>query len=262
MRANIKSINATNKIANNRPSFGGFFASAIKRAYGIKDFDSLFPGHGGFMDRFDCQFIMHFAVYVLYVSFIAPPDPVERLISSASQLDPDLQLQLHRQLSRLLAVRGMTLFPGVVLPIAVGRERSVRAIQAAARGGHPFGVLLQKNADIEAPSSAELYEVGTVASIVRYLKAPDGSHHVIAQGEERFRVIEFLQEDPMLIARVERVEDPPEELLERPDIQARALALKRQAQVALELLPEKPEELERDLNSCRVNDFGLGSVRG
>ena len=50
----------------------------------------------------------------------------------------------------LLAVRGMTLFPGVVLPIAVGRERSVRAIQAAARGGHPFGVLLQKNADIEA----------------------------------------------------------------------------------------------------------------
>ena len=144
----------------------------------------------------------------------------------------------------LLAVRGMTLFPGVVLPIAVGRERSVRAIQAAARDGKPFGVLLQKNADVEAPSADELYQVGTVASIVRYLKAPDGSHHVIAQGEERFRVIEFLSEDPMLIARVERVDDPTEEELERPDIQARALALKRQAQHALELLPEKPEELD------------------
>ena len=100
----------------------------------------------------------------------------------------------------LLAARGMLLFPRVVLPIVVGRDRSVRAVQAAVQAERPIGILLQKNEDEQTPGPDDLYTVGTVAAIVRYITAPDGSHHVIAQGETRFRVLEYMQVEPYLMA--------------------------------------------------------------
>ncbi len=147
----------------------------------------------------------------------------------------------------LLAARGMLLFPRVVLPIVVGRDRSVRAVQAAVQAERPIGILLQKNEEEQTPGPDDLYSVGTIANIVRYITAPDNSHHVIAQGEARFRIKEYVQVEPYLVARVERIEE-----LEQPDpeVEARFLNLKAQAHEALALLPQKPEDLDQAIENA------------
>jgi ATP-dependent Lon protease len=152
----------------------------------------------------------------------------------------------------ILAARGMILFPGVVLPVLVGRERSVRAVQAAIRMGRPIGVVLQHDPTAEAPAPGELHAVGTTAQIVRYLTAPDGSHHVIAQGEARFRPVEFVQTEPFLAARVEIVPEvePDVDGALPKDVEARFVALKTQAHEVLELLPQKPEDLDTAIENA------------
>ena len=150
----------------------------------------------------------------------------------------------------LIAARGMLLFPHVVLPIIVGRQRSVRAVQAAVQSDRPIGVLLQRDGGEEDPSPEGLFEVGTVAGIVRYITAPDGSHHVIAQGEERFRIKEYIHTDPYLLARVERIEEPEYDETDK-EISARMLNLKSLAHQALELLPQKPEDLDQAIEGAQ-----------
>ncbi len=149
----------------------------------------------------------------------------------------------------ILAARQMVLFPRVVLPVVVGRDRSVRAVQAAIQSSRPLGILLQRDEKQEAPAPSDLHGVGTVAQVIRYITAPDGSHHVIAQGESRFRVLEFLETDPYFVARIERLpeadpEPPP------PEIAARFLNLKSQAHQALSYLPQKPEDLDQAIENA------------
>ena len=149
----------------------------------------------------------------------------------------------------LLAARGMLLFPRVVLPIVVGRERSIKAIQAAVQKEQPIGVLLQKDEDQMEPDEDDLYRVGTVAAVVRYIAAPDGSHHVIAQGEARFRIREYVQTEPYLVAKVDLIDEPEVEE-DNTEIQARQLHLKNQAHKALSLLPQKPEDLDQAIENA------------
>src|SRR3990172_11657715 len=88
----------------------------------------------------------------------------------------------------ILPVRNLVLFPGTILPITIGRRRSRAAAQEAARVQRPIGVLLQSKPDVDEPGPNDLHWVGTTANVLRYVTAPDGSHHVICQGEQRFRV--------------------------------------------------------------------------
>jgi|SRR5882724_8694837 len=92
----------------------------------------------------------------------------------------------------ILPVRNTVLFPSMVLPIGVGRERSVAAAQEAVRERRPLGLLLQRDPEMPEPGPADLYQIGTTARILRYLTTPDGNHNIIAQGEQRFRVVEFI----------------------------------------------------------------------
>ena len=148
----------------------------------------------------------------------------------------------------LQAARGKLLFPRGVLPIGGGGDRSVRAVQAAVQAERPIGILLQKNEEEQVPGPDDLYTLGTVANIVRYITAPDNSHHVIAQGETRFRVKEYLQVEPYLLARVERIEEVEAE--NDPEVEARFLNLKAQAHEALSLLPQKPEDLDQAIENA------------
>lgn len=152
----------------------------------------------------------------------------------------------------LLCVRGMALFPGVVLPIAIGRERSVLAVQAAVEQDLPLGVVLQRDAELQTPKPEDLFEMGTVAEIVRYITAPDGSHHIIAQGKQRFRIIEFLGSEPFLTARVEQILEPAQDKQLDMETQARFLNLKNQAREALQLLPQTPEDLDQAIQNSSV----------
>jgi ATP-dependent Lon protease len=140
----------------------------------------------------------------------------------------------------ILPVRSTVLFPGVVLPLSVGRKRSVAAAQEAARSERPIGVLQQRDPTVDLPGEDDLYRVGTAATILRYVTAPDGSHHLICQGQERFRILEFLPGYPFFAARVERI---PEREVVSAEIEARMHHLKREAAEALELLPQAPAEL-------------------
>jgi ATP-dependent Lon protease len=146
----------------------------------------------------------------------------------------------------IIPVRGAVLFPGSVMPITVGRQRSIAAAQTAVQRQLPVGLLLQRDPAIEDPAGADLYQLGTVAGVLRYLTAPDGSHHLVCQGQHRFRVLDFLPGFPFLVARVERI---GESEVRTAELEARILNLKRQAQEALELLPQAPPELAAAIQS-------------
>ncbi len=148
----------------------------------------------------------------------------------------------------ILPVRNMVLFPGIVLPFVIGRPRSVAAAQEAARSERPLGVLVQRDASVEDPTSADLHTIGTVAAVMRYITAPDGSHHVVCQGERRFRVIEFLDGYPFLVARVEQI---GESELRTAEVEARVHRLKERAVEAVQLLPQAPGELAGAIQSIQ-----------
>jgi ATP-dependent Lon protease len=140
----------------------------------------------------------------------------------------------------LIPTRNLVLFPGTVLPITLGRQRSTAAAQAAVRLSRPVGLILQRDPATDDPMPVDLHRVGTEANLLRYVTSPDGSHHVICQGEHRFRVIEFLDGFPFFVARVERLSEPEET---NKEIDARLLNLRNQALEVLQLLPQTPAEL-------------------
>jgi len=142
----------------------------------------------------------------------------------------------------IVPMRNVVLFPGAVLPITVGRPISIKASQQAVREQRQIGVLLQKDPMVIDPVASDLHRVGTIANVVRYITTPDGAHHVVCQGEQRFEVIEYLTGWPFLVAKVRAIAetepDPPS-----AEIEARFLFLKGQAVEALQLLPQAPPEL-------------------
>jgi ATP-dependent Lon protease len=140
----------------------------------------------------------------------------------------------------IIPVREMVLFPGAIAPIAIGRPKSVAAAQQALREQRPVGIVLQRSPEIEEPGPDDLYRVATIANIVRYITAPDGTHHIVCQGVQRARILDFLPGTPFPAARIQQI---PEPTTTSPEIEAGALNLQRQAVEAVELLPQAPPEL-------------------
>ena len=159
----------------------------------------------------------------------------------------------------IVPVRNVVLFPGMVYPLTIGRERSRAAAQEAVRLERPLGVLLQSKPETDEPGPNELHWVGTTASVLRYITAPDGTHHAICRGLQRFRVLQFLEGYPFTVARVELIAEP--EKLDA-DIEGRAHSLKQRAIEILELLPQVPQEMVAALQSvegpARLADFIAG----
>jgi ATP-dependent Lon protease len=139
----------------------------------------------------------------------------------------------------LLPVRNTVLFPSMIAPLSFGRRRSVAAVQAAVRGERPIGVIQQRDPAVEHPGGNDLHAVGTLATVLRYVTAPDGSHHVICQGVERFRVVELLDGYPFLAARVDRL---PDTETMTAALEGRLTHLRAQADELVELTPKLPQE--------------------
>ncbi|MET4606154.1 ATP-dependent Lon protease [Bradyrhizobium sp. JR4.1] len=140
----------------------------------------------------------------------------------------------------IIPVREMVLFPGAIAPIAIARPKSVAAAQQALREQRPVGIVLQRSPETEEPGPDDLYRVATIANIVRYITAPDGTHHIVCQGVQRARILDFLPGTPFPAARIQQI---PEPATSTPEIEARGLNLQRQAIEAIELLPQAPPEL-------------------
>ncbi len=141
----------------------------------------------------------------------------------------------------IVPVRNMVLFPGMIVPITIGRESSIAAAQYAVKAERPVGILMQRKAEVEAPGADDLSSVGSIASILRYVTTPDGTHHIICQGQQRFRVLGYLDGFAFPVARIERLVDA--DGLNDPEIEARYLRLKERAVEILQLLPQVPQEM-------------------
>src|SRR6202142_1402511 len=140
----------------------------------------------------------------------------------------------------VLPVRNAVLFPGVVLPIAITDKLAIAGAQEAVRTQRRVGLLLQSDLTAEEASPEGLHRVGTAASIVRFITAPDGTHHLICQGEQRFTVLDYVSQEPFYVARIEAYKEIT--VLDR-DAEARGLSLREKAMEALQLLPQAPAEL-------------------
>jgi ATP-dependent Lon protease len=152
--------------------------------------------------------------------------------SPASPLPPDGLI--------IIPVRNLVLFPGHVVPITIGRPGSVAAAQQALRDQRQVGIVMQRSPEVAEPAPADMHRLGTAANIVRYVTGPDGTNHLICQGEQRFQILEFYPGWPFLVARVLRIPEPD---ARSPEIEARFLHLKAQATEAMQLMPQAPEDL-------------------
>ena len=140
----------------------------------------------------------------------------------------------------LVPLRNAVLFPGVISPITVGRSSSVAAVQEATRNELKVGFLLQRDPASNAIGPQDVHRTGTAGQVVRYARGAEGSQHLMVQGERRFRVLEFLEGWPFLVASVVWI---PEATGTGSDIEARFLQLKEQSAEAIHLLPNAPDEL-------------------
>ncbi|MCP3445900.1 endopeptidase La [Bradyrhizobium sp. CCGUVB14] len=157
---------------------------------------------------------------------------------NTAQTNPDVKIPDDALI--IIPVREMVLFPGAIAPIAIARPKSVAAAQQALREQRPIGIVLQRSPETDEPGPDDLYKVATIANIVRYITAPDGTHHIVCQGVQRARILDFLPGTPFLAARFQQI---PEPTTSSAEIEARALNLQRQAIEAVELLPQAPPEL-------------------
>jgi ATP-dependent Lon protease len=146
----------------------------------------------------------------------------------------------------ILPVRDTVLFPGVVLPVTISGTASLAAAQEAVRTQRRVGLLLQTDPGVENAAPEVLHRVGTSASIVRFITAPDGSHHLICQGEERFTVLDYVSREPFLVARIDPHKEPT--TIDK-EIEARGVTLRDRAIEAVQLLPQAPGELTNAIRS-------------
>ena len=153
----------------------------------------------------------------------------------------------------IVPVRNMVLFPGMLVPITIGRESTIAAAQYAIKAGLPIGILMQRSAEVESPEPGDLFDIGTRASIIRYVTTQDGAHHLVCQGQERFRVLGFAEGYPFTVATIERLPEPPTQ--GDKEIEARFIRLKERALEVLQLLPQIPQEMVHALE--RVEAPGM-----
>ena len=157
----------------------------------------------------------------------------------------------------ILPLRQVVLFPGVVMPLQLNSPMAIAAAQTAAQTQQPFGAVLQLDPAIERPSPDQLHRIGAVAGVLRYVTVADGAHHVVCQGQERFRILEFLDGYPHLTARIERLQD---QAGDGPEAEARLHQLKERALEVLSFLPEAPPDLGKAIQGLTSPGQGADLV--
>lgn len=153
----------------------------------------------------------------------------------------------------ILPIKNTVLFPGVVIPITVGRQKSIKLVKRAYQGNRIIGVVAQKNPKAEEPTTDELFRTGTVARIIKMLVMPDGNTTIIIQGKNRFQITEFIKEDPFLVAKVSIYHDPAVEL--NKEVKALVQSLKEAAYKIIQLNPEIPQEARIALDNIQSVPF-------
>lgn len=153
----------------------------------------------------------------------------------------------------ILPLRNTVLFPGVVLPITVGRDKSINAVNDAYKGDKLIGVVAQKDSSVEDPTVKDLEHVGTVAKIVKQIKMPDGGTTIIIQGKSRFSIDSIVSETPYFRAKITRLDD--EEAPNDADFDAYVATIKDLATEIIQLSPNIPTEASIILRNIENPSF-------
>lgn len=158
----------------------------------------------------------------------------------------------------ILPLKNTVLFPGIVTPITIGRDKSIRAVQKAYEDNRFIGVLSQRDVKIESPSSRDLYSIGTIARVLKLLKMPDGSTTAILQGRKRFILEEMVSEDPYMVGRIATLEyTQPKHKLE---FRALISSIRDSAKQIIELSPQIPSEAVVMLKNITNDNFLLNFI--
>ena len=158
----------------------------------------------------------------------------------------------------LLPLRNTVLFPGVVLPITVGRDKSIKAVNEAYKGDKLIGVLSQKDANVEEPGPEDMCAVGTVAKIVKLIKMPDGGTTIIIQGKKRFRVGSIIQTEPYYLASINVLEE--NEIGADESFDAHTGSIKDLASQIIQISPNMPAEAAIILKNIESPSFLVNFV--
>nr|WP_268123627.1 endopeptidase La [Roseivirga pacifica] len=177
-----------------------------------------------------------------FIQMIAPEEEDESKAADLPEVLP------------ILTVRNTVLFPGVLIPITVGRQKSIKLVKQAYKGDKIIGVLAQKNPEIEDPRASDLYKIGTVAKIVKMLVLPDGNTTIIVQGKQRFEVEEFVDEQPYFKAKVNYLtENFPTK--QNKEVKALIQSIRDAANKIMSLNPEIPKEAQVALENIEKPSF-------
>ncbi|MXX96817.1 MAG: endopeptidase La [Rhodothermaceae bacterium] len=176
-----------------------------------------------------------------WAQVLSSEESPEQIILPSSAIEEDEDTVVVPEELPILALRNTVLFPEVMLPITVGREASIKLVRQVAKENNLVGVISQRERKMDEPEPSDLYEVGTVAKILKLLKMPDGSKSIIIQGKKRFKVDEFTQSKPYFKARIEVLD---EEGGIDNDVEERALmhSIKESACEMVNLSPNLPNE--------------------
>src|SRR5687768_556449 len=155
------------------------------------------------------------------------------------------RLTLPNQLP-ILPIRNIVVFPGTVMPLNVGRQKSKNLLDEVMPGEKVIGVVTQRNSDVEDPQMTDLHGVGVACMILKLFKLPDGNQSIIVHGLTRFRLLGLDSNDPFAVGRIEVLED---NLAEGPGLDALLASVRQQANRVIELSPNTPDEAAQVLNS-------------
>ncbi len=171
---------------------------------------------------------------------------------SKQEEDESNRMEVPDEMS-VLAMRNTVLYPGVIIPITIGRDKSIKLIREANKKDKTVVVVAQKNPQVEDPAPEDLYSVGTLAKIIRLMRMPDGSSTVIIQGKRRIRIDEFTQVDPFFKAKVSTLSD--DENSEDKEFKAIIDSIRDISQKIINLAPNIPSEAAIALKNIDSSTF-------
>ncbi|MBI5719616.1 MAG: endopeptidase La [Burkholderiales bacterium] len=163
-------------------------------------------------------------------------------------MTPNAPVVLPEDVVALVPMRNAVLFPHGMLPLAVGRAKSIAALTHVVQRGGMLGIVLQRDAKEDDPGRAGLCDVGTLARVLQHAEGGEGQHHAMCQGMQRFRIDEWVEGYPFVAARITRIEEPKEVT---PEAEALALQLHQRAAEVLTMLPGVPAEVAQALQALR-----------
>ncbi len=175
-----------------------------------------------------------------FLPSVLPRFPANKKEADSPQSDFAQETALAPETVAILPLRGLVVFPQTAVPLTIGQPRSIKLVDDVVAGNRLVGLVAAKNPDLETPGPDDLYRIGTLATVHRLLRAPDGTIRLLVQGIERFSVQEFTQTEPYLMASIQRL---PETVEEGIEIDALARNARDQFVQIAELIPSFPREL-------------------